>query len=111
VFNFFRKSSSVRDVAPQEAKQLIDAGALVVDVREDFEWAHGHLPGSRHLPAGRLAAELDSLPRDRELILICASGSRSSHLCAALERHGFANLYNLSGGIYAWMRSGLPVVR
>jgi rhodanese-related sulfurtransferase len=96
------------DVA--EARRRQQAGALLVDVRELDEWRLGHAPGARHLPLGRLASELDALPTDRELLFVCRSGNRSGTATALASRAG-RSVSNVSGGMIAWTRAGLPVER
>jgi rhodanese-related sulfurtransferase len=97
-------------VEPAEARRRQLAGALLVDVREAGEWRSGRAPGARHLPLGRLGAELGRLPADRELLFICRSGNRSGTATAVAVRAGRAAT-NVSGGMTAWARAGLPVER
>jgi rhodanese-related sulfurtransferase len=83
---------------------------LVLDVRTTQEFASGHVRGARSLPLPDLSAALDDLPRDRELVCVCASGSRSRRATSFLTKHGFY-VSNLKGGMGAWSRQGLPVQR
>ena len=94
---------------PHEAKELIDSGAILVDVREDTEWRAGHAPGARHIPLSRLAHRLRDLPPQRTVVTVCRTGGRSSRAAAILAREG-REVVNLSGGMLAWARAGLPVV-
>ena len=87
------------------------ANAQIIDVREHDEYVAGHLPESRHIPAGRLeerAGELDKL-KDTPLILICQTGARSTGACKQLAKLGFSKVHNLEGGINAWRAAGLPL--
>lgn len=97
-------------VSVAEAAQRQAMGALVVDVREPDEWAQGHVPGAQLLPLGRLATAT-ALPRDRELLIICRSGNRSGRAVAALRGAGYDRAVNVTGGMIAWVASGLPVAR
>ncbi len=99
------------DVEPTEAKSRQAAGAMLVDVREDYEYRDGHAPGARHVPLGRLAQHLPKLPRDREVLFICRSGNRSGAATDYARRAGLTNTYNVRGGMLAWARAGLPVER
>lgn len=95
-------------VGPEEASELKRSGAVLLDVREVDEWNAGHAPGARHVPLGDVGSRLDSLPRDRRLVVICRSGHRSSQATALLVRSGF-DAVNLDGGMRAWAGAGLPL--
>jgi len=95
-------------VGPEEASDLRRRGAVLLDVREVGEWKAGHAPGARHVPLGDVASRLDSLLRDRRLVLICRSGHRFSRAMALLVRSGF-DAVNLVGGMRAWAGAGLPL--
>ena len=81
----------------------------LVDVREPDEWDAGHIEGAQHIPLGDLAARLDEIPRDRTVVAVCRSGSRSDRAAKGLRASGFA-AENLDGGVTAWTRAGLPLV-
>ena len=93
-----------------EARRRQEGGALLVDVREPDEWRAGHATGARHVPLGRLGAELRALPTDREILFICRSGNRSGSATAMARRAGL-NATNVAGGTIAWTRAALPVER
>ncbi len=107
----FGTSPARAEVAPTEASQRQSQGALVLDVREEHEWAGGHVPGARHIPLATLARQLDTLPTDCELLCICRSGGRSAQAVEALQRAGFRRAVNISGGMLAWSQAGLPTTR
>lgn len=96
------------DIGPGEAEKLVRDGALALDVREPAEWQAGHVPGAFHLPLGQLEGGLRALPRDRRIVVICRSGSRSARATALLIRSGL-DAVNLGGGMQAWAAAGLPV--
>jgi rhodanese-related sulfurtransferase len=97
------------EVAPMAVEDLVDAGAVLIDVREPDEWAAGHAPQARHIPMGQVEARLDEVPRDVTAVIVCRSGGRSNTVMQFLNRQGF-NAFNLSGGMRAWDEAGLPVV-
>jgi sulfur-carrier protein adenylyltransferase/sulfurtransferase len=106
-----RVKSQIREVAPQEARAVAQAGAVLVDVREAEEWSAGHVPGAVFIPRGflELRAE-EALPdKDRELVLYCAGGTRSALAVPALQGLGYRNVASLAGGFSAWKQAGLPV--
>jgi len=84
---------------------------LLIDVRESFEWELGYIEGSLLMPLGEIwqrAAEIDP---DREVILICEEGIRSSTAASLLLRRGFPRAANVPGGIGDWFKAGHPTVR
>jgi rhodanese-related sulfurtransferase len=95
--------------SPEQARQLLDEGAILVDVREDAEWRAGHAPGARHIPLSRLPGRIKDLAPQRTVVTVCRSGHRSAAAAALLARQG-RDVINLSGGMRAWARAGLPVV-
>ena len=93
----------------REAARAADAGeVLLVDVREDDEWAAGRAPTALHAPMSRLRQ--DTLPRDRPVLALCRVGGRSAAVAEALDQLGY-DVANVSGGMLAWSAAGLPVVR
>jgi rhodanese-related sulfurtransferase len=97
------------DIAPAEAARLTEHDdAVLLDVREDDEWAAGHATAARHVPLGRLRA--DSVPDGKVIVAVCRSGARSDQAAAALRDAGF-DARNLAGGMKAWAQAGLPVLR
>lgn len=83
--------------------------AYVLDVREPEEYAAGHVPGAVSLPQSELASRLDDVPRDRPLLVICHSGSRSLRSAQFLARMGYAEVVSVAGGTAAWREAGKPV--
>ncbi len=96
------------EISPQEAFDLIIADkAYGIDVREQFEWDSGHADGVSFNPLS--AFELEKLPTDKPLIMICRSGNRSGQVCEALSEIR-SDVHNMVGGMKAWAASGLPMV-
>jgi DMSO/TMAO reductase YedYZ molybdopterin-dependent catalytic subunit/rhodanese-related sulfurtransferase/glyoxylase-like metal-dependent hydrolase (beta-lactamase superfamily II) len=96
-------------VGGRAAKALIDAGALLLDVREPEEWQIEHAPDARLVPMGQVKARTGELPRDRRIVVVCRSGGRSAAVTDSLCAWGF-DAVNLAGGMCAWAAAGLPVV-
>ena len=104
--------SAGNEVNPGEATMLINReDAYIIDVREAAEFAGGHLPDAKNIPVGALADRTGELEKfkDKPIILCCATGMRSNKACGELKKQGFAKLYNLAGGVDAWVGAGYPV--
>lgn len=97
------------ELSPLEVMAVVEAGAVLLDVREDDEWAAGHAPQAVHMAMSRLNQEYERLPADRQIVCICHVGARSAAVADALRRAGW-DAVNLSGGMEAWQAAGLPVV-
>ena len=82
-------------------------GAQLIDVREDYEWAAGRIPGSRHVEMSLLAQEAESIDREAPVVFVCRVGGRSTMAANAFRRAGF-DAYSLAGGVLAWQARGLP---
>jgi len=80
-----------------------------LDVREDDEWQAGHIDGARHIPLGELSGRIGDLPKDRPIIAVCRSGSRSAAAVRGLRQLGY-DAENLDGGVTAWAKAGLPLI-
>lgn len=85
--------------------------AFVLDVREPGEYAEKHIPGATLIPQAELATRLDEVPRDREVLVACAGGTRSVRAAAFLESRGYGHVTNLLGGTDGWLEAGNPVER
>jgi rhodanese-related sulfurtransferase len=96
------------EIAAAEAAEEIAAGALAVDVREPAEWDAGHIAGAVLIPLGELGARVSELPRDRRLVMVCRTGSRSGYAADALHGAGY-DAANLRGGLFAWTAGALPL--
>jgi rhodanese-related sulfurtransferase len=100
---------SIDVVAARE--RVEDASAMIVDVREPNEFAAVRVEGSALYPLSTFVHRFGELPRDRPLLVLCQSGSRSMAATAHLLRNGWPEVVNVTGGIDAWQRAGLPVRR
>jgi rhodanese-related sulfurtransferase len=89
---------------------MVEAGALLIDVREINEFQQVRIPGSTFLPMSRLAERYEEIPTDKPVILYCRTGARSAQAVAALTHQaGYGNVHNMDGGIVEWYEEGLPV--
>jgi DMSO/TMAO reductase YedYZ molybdopterin-dependent catalytic subunit/rhodanese-related sulfurtransferase len=102
-------AAAAPEVGPRAAAALLDAGALLIDVREPGEWQAGYVAQALLLPMGQVARHRDDLPPDRQIVVVCRSGGRSAAVAEALRAWGF-DAVNLSGGMTGWAVAGLPVV-
>lgn len=96
-------------VSARSAGVLVEAGAVLLDVREPGEWSAGHAPQAILIPMGEVHQRRDELPRDQRIVVVCRSGGRSAAITDALCAHGY-DAVNLTGGMCAWAAVGLPVV-
>jgi rhodanese-related sulfurtransferase len=85
--------------------------ALLVDIRERDEFMAVRIEGCLFLPMSQLGVRLDEIPRDRPVMLICASGSRSTSATGYLLANGWTDVGSVAGGVDGWQRLGLPVKR
>jgi rhodanese-related sulfurtransferase len=95
----------MKEISPLELKQLKDSNAdfQLIDVREDYEYDEVNLNG-HHIPMGEVMDRIEEVSRDKKVVVHCRSGKRSATVIQALEsQHGFNNLYNLQGGILAYL--------
>ena len=104
----FSRDAGVRQVDPAEARRMVGEGALLLDVREPYEWQAGHAPEAVHVPMRSLG--LDDVEDGRTVVAVCRSGSRSDRVAEALQSAG-VEAVNLAGGMEAWAAQGLPVIK
>ncbi len=107
-----RRFSGIKSVGPVEATQLSNReDAVFLDVRDDGEYKGGHIPEAIHIPLKQLPDRVAELNRFKAgpVIAYCRSGTRTSVVGGILKKHGFENVYNLSGGITAWQSANLPI--
>jgi rhodanese-related sulfurtransferase len=106
----FRPAGNSLD--PVQATLLINReDAHIIDIREVGEFAAGHLPEAKNIPAGKLIDRINELEKfkDKPLLLCCAAGMRTNKACAELKKHGFTKVHALAGGVDAWLAAGYPV--
>ena len=102
----------VRETNVADVKQRIESGEkfLLVDVREDNEWANGHLPGAVHMGRGIIERDIETqVPETaRKIILYCGGGFRSALVADNLQKMGYTNVESMDGGWRGWVETGLP---
>lgn len=103
----------IEQLSPAEAQQRLQSGwdALLLDLREPWEYEQVHLPGSTLVPLAVLPSKMAELDPARPVLTICHHGIRSWHAACLLEQNGFETVCNLAGGIDAWAREldpGMP---
>jgi rhodanese-related sulfurtransferase len=86
------------------------AGAPIIDVREDDEFAAAHVPGAHHIPLGQVVDRIDEVPRDGTVFVICARGGRSAKAVEHYRNQGI-DAVNVAGGTLAWIDAGHPIDR
>ena len=101
---------SVPKLTATEVNEKLKFGKhpLVVDVRQPDEFHQGHIAGARLIPLNELYKRMKDLPRGREIVCVCASGSRSSSAAKVLAKEGFT-VFDMQGGMLAWRRAKFPV--
>lgn len=97
----------------EQAQNMIQQGALLLDVREVSEFAEGHAPAARLIPLGELGERLPEIAayKNKPITVMCRSGRRSAKAVALLQQAGYTQVSNISGGIHAWQRAGLPIIK
>ena len=105
----------VREVGVDDVKTMLDRGEkfLLVDVREESEWAKDHLPGAVHLGKGIIERDIENRVPDPAtgLVLYCGGGFRSALAADNLQKMGYSNVLSLDGGIRDWRDKGYPLER
>ncbi|MEA2492935.1 MAG: hypothetical protein QOJ29_846 [Thermoleophilaceae bacterium] len=96
------------EVSVPDARQLIDAGAQLIDVRTDVEYEAGRIPGSRHIPLADVQRESTSLDQGKPVILYCRAGNRSGPAADAFAASGW-DAYSIEGGLVAWNEARLEL--
>ena len=97
------------NVTVHDAQLLLEGGAMLLDVRQDDEFALGHAPGAVHIALNELPDHLARLDTRRQIVCVCRSGGRSTRASEFLLEQGY-NVVNLEGGMLAWAGEGQPLV-
>ena len=99
----------------RETKKRLDAGdkMILIDTREDSEWARGHIPGAIHLGRGVIEREIEKTVPDKDapIVLYCGGGYRSALAAESLQKMGYRNVVSMDGGWRGWTEAGFPVIK
>jgi rhodanese-related sulfurtransferase len=105
----------ITEIPLSEAEAAIRQADVLVDVREESEFANGHLPGAIHASRGMLEFKLSSTPalhsRDLKVVLYCKTSGRAALAATAMQDMGYLNVQSIAGGYDAWVAAGKPVVK
>jgi rhodanese-related sulfurtransferase len=103
--------AQVKEIDVAEYQKMPRDGHVLIDVREDREWAEGHAAGAIHLSKGVIERDVESEIPDKSttMVLYCGGGYRSALAALELKKMGYANAISLDGGWRAWNQAGLPV--
>jgi rhodanese-related sulfurtransferase len=105
----------IRETNIADVKKRMDSGEkfLLVDVREDNEWAKGHIPSAVHMSRGIIERDIVAkLPEPAtKMILYCGGGFRSALVAENLQKMGYTNVESMDGGWRGWLEAGLPTVK
>jgi rhodanese-related sulfurtransferase len=107
--------SRIRETDVHEVKKRLDAGEkfILVDTREDSEWARGHLPGAVHFCKGIIERDIEQAVPDKttELVLYCGGGFRSALATDNLQKMGYTKVISMDGGWRGWVEAGYPIAK
>ncbi len=107
--------SGIRESTVDDVKRDTAAGAefVLVDTREESEWAAGHAAGALHLGKGIIERDIEgAVPEiSKKIVLYCGGGYRSALAADALQKMGYTNVYSLAGGWRAWKEAEMPIER
>lgn len=120
LFSFFlivftelrRKAQGITNIEPQAAVKLINADAVVLDLRSSEAFARGHIVNAKNIPSDELAANKDKYMKykSRPILAVCETGMTSARAVNTLRKSGIESVYGLKGGISAWTQANLPLV-
>ena len=103
----------IKETSVSDVQQDLDRGGdfLLIDTREESEWAAGHAKGAIHLSKGIIERDIETAAPDtsRKIVLYCGGGYRSALAADALQKMGYSNVYSLAGGWRAWRTGEMPV--
>ncbi len=120
LFSFFllvftelrRQATGMTNVEPQAAVKLINADAVVLDLRSADSFALGHIVNAKNIPFDELEANQDKIDKfkSKPILAVCNAGVTSTRAVKSLRKAGVENVYGLKGGITAWTQASLPLV-
>lgn len=114
IWNLISNPGGKFNLGPADATRMINQDdALVLDVRSMAEFKNGHIINAENAPLNSLKNHLKKLEKHKQkpIIAVCQSGTRSGSACSTLRKEGFEQVYNLQGGMVSWENANLPVKR
>ena len=112
-FLYLGQRLAYRTIPVSEARAMMQSSSsnlLVVDVRTPQEYLQGHLRSAINIPLSDLPIRVGGIEKDRPILVYCQTGYRSTQASTILVKAGFTEVYNLEGGILAWINAGYPTV-
>ena len=112
-----KAKATIKECTVRDVHSCINAGTILIDIREPAEYARGHIPGATLIPRGLLEFEIlptleklgSASPADCDIVLYCGTGGRSALAAYSLDAMGFENVQSMDGGIVAWAEAKLPI--
>ena len=105
---------NITEISPQDAAAKLNSGeAVIVDVRDRDEWDEGHIPGAMHMSRGTIELDIEGKVPDPNAMIIChcGGGGRGALATESLQKMGYKNVRNMSGGFKAWKAASLPMTK
>jgi len=107
-------NAGVSAISPSEAVLLMNrARVLILDVRDEAEFAEGHIQGAKHVPMANLEERIQELAKQKNkaVLVVCQRGARSNTACKILTSNAFTQVYSLQGGLDKWIEAKMPLVK
>ena len=103
--------TAIKNVSPKKAKELMGSenDVFLLDVRTKEEYNESHIKTAHLIPVQELEQNIDRIPKDRNVVVYCASGKRSARACGILKNKRLKAIYDIEGGIHRWVADGYPV--
>jgi rhodanese-related sulfurtransferase len=113
IYELRERSQAFAGLSAPQAVRLMNQGAVVLDLRSKAAYEAGHIGDARNVPAAELEAQAESLKkwRDKSVITYCDSGINGASSARALTKLGFTKVFNLQGGLNAWVKENMPLVK
>ena len=99
-----QQQAAYQNVDAAKAKELIDSdkNLQLIDVREEYEFEEGYIPGAKLIPIDQLTSRMNEIDKNKSVLVYCAVGSRSASAAEVLAQSGYTNVYNFTTGISSW---------
>ncbi|MHB1440229.1 MAG: rhodanese-like domain-containing protein [Cuniculiplasma sp.] len=111
LLDYFKTPNGLKELEPDGVQKRSLENVTLIDVRSNSEYNNGHIDGSIHIPMGQIKSKMNDLDKNKEYVLICATGHRSRNSGAKLIRVGFKNVSHLKGGMNSWKKHGKKTVK